>query len=106
LVTSASPFGGEVVLVPPLELRLRRQGCPVRLLAADQISAYRDHRPAAMRPQRSDDIRRSGAPIEPGDDRVIDSQRVHERDAVAGERRLLTVPHRAAETKTGCAIAP
>src|SRR5689334_19980529 len=42
VVSGASPLGGEVVLIPPLQLGFRRQRYLPRLLIADEIAAHRD----------------------------------------------------------------
>jgi hypothetical protein len=55
---------GEIELIPPCQLSLRRQRRPVGLLTPDQITAYRHHRRASLRPQRRNDIHRARAPIE------------------------------------------
>ena len=44
LVAGTAALGGEVVLVPPLQLGLRRQRHPAGCLAADQVAAHRDQR--------------------------------------------------------------
>ena len=67
VVAGAAAFGGEIVLIPPLELRLRRQRHLAGFLAADQVAAHGDQRLAALRPERRDDIGRPRAPIEAGD---------------------------------------
>src|SRR5262245_22658230 len=50
LVTQSAPFGGEVELVPPLELRFRRQRQLAHFLAADEIPTYGDESFAALGP--------------------------------------------------------
>ena len=74
LVPRPAALGGEVVLVPPLELGLRRQGQPAGLLAADQVAADRDQPAAALRPERRDDVGGSRSPVEPGHDRALDAR--------------------------------
>src|ERR1700678_3257246 len=64
VVADAAAFRGEIKLVPPLQLSLRRQRRLVRCLAADQITAHRDQRLAAFWPQHSDVIRDPPSPIE------------------------------------------
>jgi hypothetical protein len=56
VVSCPAAVGGEVVLVPPLELRRRGQRYLAGFLAADQIPAHRDERPAAFGPERRDDV--------------------------------------------------
>src|SRR5262245_66497849 len=41
VIARAAAFGGEIELVPPFELGLRRQRHLARCLAADQIAAHR-----------------------------------------------------------------
>jgi hypothetical protein len=62
-------------------------------LAANQVAAHRDEAVAALRPQRCDDAGASCSPIEAGDERLLDLERVQEGDGVDGERRLLAVAH-------------
>src|SRR6202453_2603882 len=49
VVADQAAFGGEIELIPPLELSRRRQGRLAGSLAADQIAADRDQRLAALR---------------------------------------------------------
>jgi hypothetical protein len=49
-VTRTAAIGREVELVPPFELCLWRQRHLAGLLAADQVAAHGDERPAAVRP--------------------------------------------------------
>ena len=72
VVAGPAALGGEVVLIPPWELGLRRQRQLAGGLAADQIAAHRDERLAALRPERRDDVGRARAPVEAGDDRPLD----------------------------------
>ena len=94
LVPCAAALGREVVLVPPRLLGCRRQRRLAGRLAADQIAAHRHHRPAALRPERRHDVGRPRTPVEAAHDRVVDAERVHQRDRVDGQHGLLPVPHR------------
>src|SRR5207253_2357000 len=91
VVAGATALGGEVVLVPPLELGLWRQRKRASRLAADQIAADRDEPSAALRPDRRQDGSGTGAPVEAGYDRPLDGERIEQRDRVDGQRRLLPV---------------
>ena len=105
LVAGPAAFRGEVVLVPPCELGLRRQRHLVGFLAADQVAAHGDERLAALRPERRDDVGRPRAPVKPGEDRLLDLERIHQGDDVERERRLLAVADRVAGKKARRAIA-
>src|SRR6266536_1960311 len=105
-IAAGSPtFRGEIILVPPLELGRWRQRPLVGFRAADQIATHRNHGLAALRPQRRDDVGRSRAPIKTGEDRLLDLQRIHQRDGVDRERRLLAIPERRTRKKARRAVA-
>src|SRR6266498_186028 len=72
VVTDPSPFSCKVVLVPPLELSLRRQRQLAGFLAPDQIPTHGDERRAAFRPERREDVGRPRSPVEAGKDRTLD----------------------------------
>jgi hypothetical protein len=72
VVADPAAFGGEVVLVPPLQLGRWRQRQLAGLLAADQIPAHRDQPPAAVWPQRRHDVGCARPPVEAGKDRALD----------------------------------
>src|ERR1700709_2260633 len=93
-VTCITTLGREIELIPPREFSFRRQRRAVGFRTADQIAAYRNHGLASLGPQRSDDVHRSSTPVEAAEDRLIDFQRVHQRDDVEGDDRLLTVAWR------------
>src|SRR5262249_38600227 len=82
VIAIAAAVGGEIILVPPLQLGTRRQRHPARLLTADQITADRNHGLAALRPQRADDIGGARPPIETTENGLVDLERIHERDRV------------------------
>ena len=105
VVAGAAAFGGEIKLVPPLQLGLRRQRHLAGFLAADQIAAHRHHGLAALRPKRGDDVGRPRAPIEAGEGRLLDLERIHQGDGVDGDRRRLAVADRVARKKARRAIA-
>src|SRR5262249_59485746 len=62
VIAGAAALGGEIELVPPLELGGGRQRKPAGLLAADQVAAHRHESLAALPPQRRDDIAAARAP--------------------------------------------
>ena len=101
VVADATAVGGEVVLVPPGQLRCGRQGIPVGLLAADQVAAHRHQPSTAPRPERGEDVGGAGSPVEPADDRIRDLQRVQQRDRIQRERALLAVAHRIGRPERG-----
>src|SRR6266567_1365626 len=72
VVPSPAAFGGEVILVPPLELSRWRQRHRAGLLAADQIPTHRDETLAAIREDSRDDVGRARAPIKTAEDRLLD----------------------------------
>src|SRR5574341_375356 len=82
----------EVVLVPQAKLVfwrlwLDRSGNVLNVVAAPR------YQPAcSLGPQGSDDAGHTASPIVAGEHTVLDLQRVHEREKVAGERRLLSRP--------------
>src|SRR6202011_5576652 len=69
LVADATALGREVELIPPGELRLGRQWCPIGLLAADQIAADRNERFTPLVPERGYDVRGARPPAEAGEAR-------------------------------------
>ncbi len=81
-VAGPASLGGEVELIPPLQLSLWRQRHLAGFLAADQITAHRDERLAALRPQCSDNVGVRAAPIESGDGRLLDLEGIHQGDDV------------------------
>ena len=105
LVAGAAALGGEIKLVPPFELGLRRQRHLAGFLAADQIAAHGDHGLAALRPKRRDDVGGPRAPVEAGEDRLLDLERIHQGDDIDSERRRLAVADRFAREKARRAIA-
>ena len=105
LVAGPAALGGEIELVPPFELGLRRQRHLAGFLAADQIAAHGDHGLAALRPERRDDVGGPRAPIAAGDDRLLDLERIHQGDDIDGDRRRLAVAERFARKKARRAVA-
>jgi len=91
VVSCPAALGGKIILIPPLELSLWRERHLTGFLAADQIAAHRDHGLAALRPERRDDVGRPRTPIKTGKDRLLDLERVHEGDDIAGNRRRLAI---------------
>ena len=59
----------------------------------------------ALRPERRDDVGGPRAPIEAGEHRLVDLQRIHQRDDIEGKRRLLAVAHRIGREKPRRAVA-
>ena len=94
IVARPPAFRGKIILVPPFELSLWRQRHLVGLRAADQITTYGDHGPAALWPERRDDVGRPRAPIVTGDGRLLDFERIHQCDDIDREHRLLAIPGR------------
>jgi hypothetical protein len=98
-------LGREIILIPPLQFGLRRQRRLAGFLATDQIAADRDHRLAALGPQRRDDVGGAGAPVETAKGRLLDFQGIHQIDDIAGECRRLAVADRIAGEKARGAVA-
>src|SRR6266550_7873731 len=65
-VSKPPAFGREVELVPPPELSRPWKRLLVRLLAADQVATHGYERPAALWPERCDDVCSSRSPIKAG----------------------------------------
>src|SRR5436190_175218 len=91
-IPGTAAFGGEVVLIPPLELRGRRQRYAAADLAADQVAAHGHQRRATLRPERGKDVGRPCAPVETRDDGSLDLERVQQRDRVMRKDGLLSIP--------------
>src|SRR5262249_11470924 len=91
VVASPTAFGGEVILIPPRQFRLWWQWRPVGGLAADEVPTHCDERFAAVGPEGRQDVGRARAPIKPGDHRIVDAQRVQQRERIQRQRRLLPV---------------
>jgi hypothetical protein len=83
----------------PREFRARRQRVRDRGLATDQIAAHRDQGPAALRPVKRHQVRSSAAPVESGNDDLLDSERIQEVDSIGGDRRRLGVARRVRREK-------
>src|SRR5215475_2449191 len=94
VVPRAASLGREVELIPPLELVVGRQRAHTRRLAADQVAAYGDDAPAALWPQRRDDVGGARSPVEAGERRLLDLQRIHQGGGVERNRRRLSVAER------------
>ncbi len=65
-------LGGEVELVPPGVLGGGRQRIGLRGHVGDEVSAGGDERLDALGPQRGDDVGGARAPVEAGEDRLVD----------------------------------
>src|SRR5918998_3104821 len=94
LVAGPAAFGGEIILVPPLELSLWRQGHLVGFRAADQITTHGDQGLAALWPECRDDVGRPRSPITTGDGSLLDLESIHQGDDIDSEDRLLAIPDR------------
>jgi hypothetical protein len=103
-VAAPAALGGEVVLVPPAELGLRRQGLLVRLEVDDDVAADRDQPLQALRPQRGEGDRRPGSPVETGDDRPVDLDCVQQCEGVDRQGRLLAVPEGLVREESGRSV--
>jgi hypothetical protein len=64
VVPGSTSFPGKIILIPPLQLSLWRQRHCAGFLAADQITAYRDERFAALGPEGRDDVGSPRSPVE------------------------------------------
>src|SRR5208282_578907 len=84
-VARPAPFRRKIILVPPLELGLRRQRRLTGFLAADQITAYGNQALAALRPERRHDVCRPRSPIESGYSCLLDFERIHQSDDINSE---------------------
>src|SRR5580692_2226990 len=104
-VAGAAALRGEIELIPPLKFSLWRQWHSAGLLTADQITAYRDHGLAALRPERREDVGGPRSPIEAGEDRLLDLESVQKVLEINGECRGLTVPDRRIRRKSRGAVA-
>src|SRR5262249_11440731 len=105
LVAGPATLRGKIELVPPIELGLRRQRHLAGFLAADEITAHRHHRLAALRPERCDDVRSPRSPIKGGHDGLLDLELIHEVDEIDRNRRRLAIPERFTRQKARRAIA-
>ena len=104
-IAGLAEFGGEIVLVPERGGGLGRQRRLVARGAADQIAADGNDRLAAFRPEHRHDVRRARAPVKAGDGGFLNLERIHERDDVEADGRLLGVAHGCAGKKGRRAIA-
>src|SRR4029079_17194979 len=93
-ISSAAALGRKIESIPPLQLSRRRQGRCASLLVADQIPAHRDHSAAALRPERRDDVGGARSPIETGNQRLLDLERIHEGDCIGGYGGRLSIAQR------------
>src|ERR1700733_8805877 len=72
VVAGPAAFGGEIKLVPPLQLGLRRQRRLAGFLITDQVTADGDQSLAALRPECRHDACSTRAPIETREGRFLD----------------------------------
>src|SRR6516164_5209173 len=79
-VAGPAAFRGEIILVPPFELSLRRQRYLAGFLAADQIAAHGDEGLTTFRPECRDNVARPRSPIKTSEDSLLDLQRIHQGD--------------------------
>src|ERR1700693_4548047 len=91
IVADPASFRGKIILVPPFELSLWRQRHLADFLAADQVTTHGDEGLAALRPERRDDVSRPSSPIIPSEDRLLDPERIHQRDDIESDHRLLAI---------------
>lgn len=96
----------EEMLVPHDALEAGGRGLPLRLDVRDVVAGVADEPDHALRPQRGGDAGRETAPVEAGERRLADPERVEQRDDVRGQRRLLAVAHRARAQETRRPVAP
>src|ERR1700722_7356747 len=94
VVASLAVFRGEIILVPPLVFDLWRQRDLAGCLSADQITAHRNDSLAAFWPEHGDVIRGPRSPIEAGDYRLVDLERIHQMDNVESHYGGLAVSNR------------
>jgi hypothetical protein len=87
VVAGPAAFGGEIILVPPLQLGLWRQRRLVGFLAADQITAHGDQ--ALQRSGQSAAMMSAVRPPQskPGEDRLLDLESIHQAMMSRGDRR-------------------
>ena len=100
LLAEAPAFRDKVVPVPKIGLAFRRRRHLVRLRVADEVAAHGNHSLATLRPQRRNDVGRARTPVESADDWLFDLERIHQRDDVQCDRRLLRVTKRVIRKKT------
>ena len=92
---SPAALAVEIILIPERRffLRARRLHRPRDVL--DVVRIGRDEGCDALRPQRRDDAAGPAAPIVTAEHRALDPERVHQRQEVRAERRLLAGARRA-----------
>src|SRR3546814_8153429 len=90
-ISPLAAIGGEVELVPPGAFGLGRQRHPARLLATDEIAAYRNERGASLGPDRRDDARGAGTPVATAERGCPDLERIHQSDHIAREPGPLAI---------------
>jgi hypothetical protein len=94
VIAAPAALGREVELIPPLQLRLRRQRLHAGALTADQVAAHR-HKPGhTLWPQGRDDAGAAGAPVESRQHRAPNAERVQQLSYVPRQRRGLGVAER------------
>src|SRR6476469_6258685 len=106
VVAGATSLRGKIVLVPPFEFSFWRHWHPPDRLAADQITAHRDHCPAAFRPKCCDDVGCPRTPDETTDRDLLDLERIHKRDDINRGCRRLAVAEGVICKKPSRAVAP
>src|SRR5580698_4222895 len=89
VVAEHAAFGGKVILVPPLIFFFGRQGVPIGRGASDKVTAHGDQSLAALGPESRDNIGGPAAPVEAGDDGLVDFERIHHSNGINGNRGLL-----------------
>src|SRR5262249_52449860 len=101
----SASLGGEIVLVPPLQLGRGRQWYFAGRLAANQITAHRDQALAALGPERGHDVCAARSPIESGENGLLDVERIHEGDEIGSQSGWLAVAKRRTGQETRRAVA-
>src|SRR5882757_3239365 len=89
-ITLPTALGGEIELIPPLELGLWRQRLLAGLLSADQVTTHGNHGLAAFGPEHRHDVGGAGAPIKSADYGLLDLEGIHQSDDIRSDRRRLT----------------
>src|SRR5262249_46471023 len=101
----APALGVKVVLIPESILLLRRCGNDRSMNIMEVVAALRNKAPPARRKERCEDTTGAPAPIVADMRRSFDLERVHEREKIMHEHRLLARARRFGFKKTGWPVA-
>src|SRR5258708_40343613 len=63
LIAGPAMFCSKIILIPPSPFHFRREWLFIAFQVVDQVSTYRNERPAAFRPKRRDDAGRTRSPF-------------------------------------------